>query len=80
MFAEFYRNQHQAQEIVAFEEKRLMININKTEYIQFQFGGRGQDVDRIRQVMTISSDVIGEADSFKYFESLVQKMVILTKI
>jgi len=46
----------------------LRISRNRTEYIEYAFGGRGdQAVDGTRRTMTISGDVTGEVGSFEYF-------------
>jgi len=51
----------------------LSISRNKTEYIEYDLGGKDQEVDRMRRAMTISGDVIGEFESFKYLGSFVQR-------
>jgi len=55
------------------EGKGLKISRNKIEYIEYDFGGRGQDVDGMRRAMTICGDVIGVVESFKYLESFVKR-------
>jgi len=57
--------------VLDLEGKGLKISRNKTEYIiEYDFGEKGQEVDGTR---TISGDVIGEVDSFKYLGSFVQR-------
>jgi hypothetical protein len=41
----------------------LRISRNKTKYIEYDFGGRYQEVDGMRRPMTISGDVIGEVEN-----------------
>jgi hypothetical protein len=50
----------------ALEGKRLKISRNKTEYIQYDFGGRYQEIEGMRRPITISGDVIGEVEIYKY--------------
>jgi len=52
----------------------LRISRSKTEFIEYEFGGRDQEVDGTRRAMTISGDdVIGEIESFKYLGPFVQR-------
>jgi len=52
----------------------LRISKNKTEYnIEYDFGGRDQEVDETRRAITTRGDVIGEVESFKHLESFVQR-------
>jgi len=53
---------------------RLLYGICKTEYIEYEYGGRGQEIDRTRRAMTISTD-IDEVNpkSFKYLGSFEQR-------
>jgi len=44
---------------LSFERKGLIMNRKKTEYIEYDFGRRDQEVDETRIGMTISGDVIG---------------------
>jgi hypothetical protein len=44
----------------------LRISRNKTEYIEYDFRRRYQEVEGMRRPMTISGDVIGEVKNFKY--------------
>jgi len=57
----------------ALKEEGLKISRNKTEYIEYDFGVRGQEVDGTRRAMTKRGDVIGEVESFKYLGSFVQR-------
>jgi len=54
--------------------KGLRISRNKTEYIEYDFGGRDQGVNGTRRAMTISGDVIGEVKSFKSLGFLYKEM------
>jgi len=51
---------------LALEGKVLKISRNKTVYIEYDFGGRDQEVDKTKRAMTISGDMIGVVESFKY--------------
>jgi len=56
---------------LALEGKELRISRSKIERIEYDFGGRDQKIDGTRRTMTISGDVIGEIESFKYLGSFV---------
>jgi len=58
---------------LALEGMELRICRNKTEYTEYDFGGKDQEVYGTRRAMTISGDVIDEVKSFKYLGSLIQK-------
>ncbi|VVC43592.1 Hypothetical protein CINCED_3A012092 [Cinara cedri] len=47
---------------MVLEGKRL--RISKTKFIEHEFGRTGQKVDKIKQLMTINGDEIGEVESF----------------
>jgi hypothetical protein len=47
----------------------LRISRNKTEDIEYDFGGRNQEVDVIRRPMAIISN---DVENFKYLGSFVQ--------
>jgi len=49
----------------------LKISKNKTEYIEYVFEERDQEIDGTRTT-TVCGDVVGEIESFKYLGSFVQ--------
>jgi hypothetical protein len=51
----------------------LRVSRNKTSYIEYDFRGRYQGFEGMRRPMTISGDVKGEFENFKYLGSFVQK-------
>jgi hypothetical protein len=51
---------------LALERKGLRINKNKIEYVEYDFGGRYQEVEGTKKPTTISDYVIGEVENFKY--------------
>jgi len=53
----------------------LWISRNKTEYIEYEFRGRDQEVEGMRRPMTICGNVKDEVDSFKYLGMFVQNDV-----
>ena len=55
---------------LVLEGKGLRISRNKTEDIEYDFGGRNQEVDVIRRPMAIISN---DVENFKYLGSFVQK-------
>lgn len=56
---------------VALEGNGLRINRSKTKYIKYEFGGKKQEINGTRRVITISCDVIGKVENFEYLGSLV---------
>ncbi|KAL4107958.1 hypothetical protein QTP88_018227 [Uroleucon formosanum] len=58
---------------LAIEGKGLRISRNKTEYIEYAFGGKDQELDVERRPMTVGEDAIKEVESIKYLGSVVQK-------
>ncbi|KAL4126447.1 hypothetical protein QTP88_010669 [Uroleucon formosanum] len=53
--------------------KGLRISKNKTEYIEYEFGGKDQEVDVVRIPMAVGGGVTKEVESIKYLGSVVQK-------
>jgi hypothetical protein len=51
----------------------LRISKNKTKYIEYDFGGRYQEVEGMNRLMTMSRDVIGEVENYKYLGLFIQK-------
>lgn len=49
----------------------MYIKLIKNKY-EYNFGGRGQEVDRTRREMTICGDVIRKIENFRYLGSYVQ--------
>jgi hypothetical protein len=51
--------------LTVINRKRLRISRNKIEYIEYDFGERCSDAERMMRHMTISYEVIGEVENFK---------------
>jgi hypothetical protein len=62
---------------LVLEGKGFRIIRNKTEYIDFDFGGRYQEIGGMRRPITISGDVMDELENLKYLGSLIQRTMIL---
>ncbi|KAL4126178.1 hypothetical protein QTP88_010404 [Uroleucon formosanum] len=58
---------------IALEEKGLRIGRNKTEYMEYEFGGKYQEVDGVRTSMAVGGDTIKKVEYFKYLGSVVPK-------
>jgi hypothetical protein len=51
----------------------LRIGRNKTEYKEYDFGGRYQDIEGMKRPMKISGNVMVKIEGFKYLKSFIQK-------
>lgn len=43
----------------------MSVSKSKTEFIEYKFGRRNQDVGEMWRAVTVSGEVIGEAESFE---------------
>lgn len=55
----------------ALEEKGLRIRRNKTEYIEYDFGGSKRVVDGIKGLMIINDNIVSKVNGFKYYDYLI---------
>jgi len=57
----------------ALEGMTMRISSSNTEFIEYDIEGRDQEIDGTRRAMTISGDIIGKVEGFKYLGSFVQR-------
>jgi len=56
-----------------FSDSNLQSVVVSEEYIEYKFGEMYQEIDGAKRATTISCDVIGEVERFKYLGFFVQK-------